>query len=311
MGERADEPDKIEKPEASNSPAGESSAGPGDSTEHKLPVVWSPKLDAAAGIEDEFFDADAAPPPNDEAAYGEAAKEEPGAAAAPAAQPRSWRFAMLAATIALAAAVGSFVGSLTGAGFGRFMPAAAPSANTADAGSILRAMKSELTELSAMKSNLDGSIRNANTQFVAIAERLDRVERAATNPAAQLAHIADAVDRLNKINATPETTSSITPMTTAPMTTAPMTTAPMTTAPMTTAPMTAPPAESKITDRLVEDWVVQDVHGDRALVEGRNGSLFEVGAGSILPGVGRVEAVKRQDGQWVVVTARGLITSGR
>jgi hypothetical protein len=292
MGERADEPDKIEKPEASNSPASESSAGPGGSTEHKLPVIWSPKLDAGAGIEDEFFDADPAPPPpDDEAVYGEAAKEEPSAAAAPSAQPRSWRFAMLAATIALAAAVGSFVGSLTGAGVERLVPEAAPSANSADASSILRAMKSELAELSAMKSNLDGSIRNANTQFVAIAERLDRVERAATNPAAQLAHIADAVDRLNKINAAPETTGSI--------------------APMTTAPMTTPPAEPKIVDRIVEDWVVQDVHGDRALVEGRNGSLFEVGAGSILPGVGRVEAVKRQDGQWVVLTARGVITSGR
>jgi len=292
MGERADEPDKIEKPEASNSPASEPSAGTGGSTEHKLPVVWSPKLDAGGGIENEFFDADAAPPPpDDEAVYGETAKEEPSAATAPAAQPRSWRFALLAATIAIAAAVGSFVGSLTGAGVGRLVPEAAPNANTADAGSILRAMKSELAELSAMKSNLDGSIRNANTQFVAIAERLDRVERAATNPAAQLAHIADAVDRLNKINATPETTGSI--------------------APMTTAPGTAPPADPKIVDRIVEDWVVQDVHGDRALVEGRNGSLFEVGAGSILPGVGRVEAVKRQDGQWVVVTARGVITSGR
>jgi hypothetical protein len=193
---------------------------------------------------------------------------------------------LLAATIALAAGVGSFAGSLTGAGVGRLAPEAAPSATTADAGSVLRAMKSELAELSAMKSNLDGSIRNANTQFVAIAERLDRVERAATNPAAQLAHIADAVDRLNKINAAPETTGSI-------------------------APMTTSPAEPKIVDRIVEDWVVQDVHGDRALVEGRNGSLFEVGAGSILPGVGRVEAVKRQDGQWVVVTARGVITSGR
>jgi hypothetical protein len=287
MGERADEPDKIEKPEASNSPASEPSAGPGGSTEHKLPVVWSPKLNAGGGIEDEFFDAEPAPPPpDDEAVYGEAAKEEPSAATAPAAQPRSWRFAQLAATIALAAAVGSFIGSLTGAGVGRLMPEAAPSTNTADAGSILRAVKSELAELSAIKSNLDGSVRNANTQFVAIAERLDRVERAATNPAAQLAHIADAVDRLNKINAAPETTGSI-------------------------APMTPPPAEPKIVDRIVEDWVVQDVHGDRALVEGRNGSLFEVGAGSILPGVGRVEAVKRQDGQWVVVTARGVITSGR
>ena len=291
MGKRAEKPENNEQPpsasEPSSGPGEESQAAAGGSTEHKLPVVWSPKLDAGGGIEDEFFDAEPAPPPpDDEAAYGEAAKEEPSAPAAPAAQPRSWRFALLAATIAIAAAVGSFVGSLTGAGVGRLMPEAAPSANTADAGSILRALKSELAELSAMKSNLDGSIRNANTQFVAIAERLDRVERAATNPAAQLAHIADAVDRLNKVNATPETTGSV-------------------------APMTTPPAEPKIVDRIVEDWVVQDVHGDRALVEGRNGSLFEVGAGSILPGVGRVEAVKRQDGQWVVVTARGVITSGR
>src|ERR1700730_5294973 len=293
MGKRAEKPEKNDHPEVppvsepSSGPGEESQAAAGGSTEHKLPVIWSPKLDAGGGIEDEFFDADAAPPPpDDEAVYGEAAKEQPSAAAAPAAQPRSWRFALLAATIALAAAVGSFVGSLTGAGVGRLVPEAAPITNTADAGSILRAVKSELAELSAMKSNLDGSIRNANTQFVAIAERLDRVERAATNPAAQLAHIADAVDRLNKINAAPETTGSL-------------------------APMTTPPAEPKIVDRIVEDWVVQDVHGDRALVEGRNGSLFEVGAGSILPGVGRVEAVKRQDGQWVVVTARGVITSGR
>jgi len=291
MGKRAEKPEKNVQPPSASEPSGgpgeESQAAAGASTEHKLPVVWSPKLDAGAGIEDEFFDADPAPPPpDDEAVYGEAAKEEPSAAAAPSAQPRSWRFAMLAATIAVAAAVGSFAGSLTGAGVGRLMPEAAPITNTADAGSILRAVKSELAELSAMKSNLDGSIRNANTQFVAIAERLDRVERAATNPAAQLAHIADAVDRLNKINAAPETTGSI-------------------------APMTAPAAEPKIVERIVEDWVVQDVRGDRALVEGRNGSLFEVGAGSILPGVGRVEAVKRQDGQWVVVTARGVITSGR
>jgi len=298
MGKRAEKPEKNDQPEVppvsepSSGPGEESQAAAGGSTEHKLPVIWSPKLDAGGGIEDEFFDADAAPPPpDDEAVYGEAAKEQPSAAAAPAAQPRSWRFALLAATIALAAAVGSFIGSLTGAGVGRLVPEAAPSTNTADAGTILRAVKSELAELSAMKSNLDGSIRNANTQFVAIAERLDRVERAATNPAAQLAHIADAVDRLNKINTAPETTGSI--------------------APMTTAPTTTPPAEPKIVERIVEDWVVQDVRGDRALVEGRNGSLFEVGAGSILPGVGRVEAVKRQDGQWVVVTARGVITSGR
>jgi hypothetical protein len=60
----------------------------------------------------------------------------------------------------------------------------------------------------------------------------------------------------------------------------------------------------------LQDWIVQAVRGDRALIESRNGGIFDVGVGSVLPGIGRVEGVKRQDGQWIVVTARGLITSG-
>ena len=59
------------------------------------------------------------------------------------------------------------------------------------------------------------------------------------------------------------------------------------------------------------DWIVQDVQNGRAMVASRYGGVFEVGAGSVLPGLGRVEAVKRQDGKWIVVTARGMITSGR
>jgi hypothetical protein len=81
----------------------------------------------------------------------------------------------------------------------------------------------------------------------------------------------------------------------------------------TTGSIASPPSASdapKLTNRILEDWIVQDVQNGRALVESRSGGMFDVGAGSILPGAGRVETVKRQDGQWVVVTARGLITSG-
>jgi hypothetical protein len=53
------------------------------------------------------------------------------------------------------------------------------------------------------------------------------------------------------------------------------------------------------------------VRGHQALVASRRGGEFVVAAGSVLPGLGPVESVKRQDGQWVVVTASGLITSGR
>jgi hypothetical protein len=254
----------------------------GQPTESNLPVVWSPKLDASAGIEGDaaaLGTGEAAS--SDEAAQTETVHEE--ASEAAAAPPRSWRFALLAATIALAAGLGSFVGSLAGSGIGR-EPEVAPNASTADASAVLRALKAQVAELSAVKSSLDGAARNANTQFAAIADRLDRVERVAATPSAQLAHIADTVDRLDKVNTSPETTSSIVANPT--------------------------PSEPKITDRIVADWMVQDVHGDRALVESHSGGLFEVGAGSVLPGLGRVESVKRQDGQWVVVTARGVITSG-
>ena len=56
---------------------------------------------------------------------------------------------------------------------------------------------------------------------------------------------------------------------------------------------------------------MQDVQSGRALVESRYGGIFDVGEGSTLPGVGRVDTIKRQDGQWIVLTARGTITSGR
>jgi hypothetical protein len=37
--------------------------------------------------------------------------------------------------------------------------------------------------------------------------------------------------------------------------------------------------------------------------------IFEIAGGSMLPGLGRVEAIKRQDGDWVVVTTQGIIAS--
>jgi hypothetical protein len=69
--------------------------------------------------------------------------------------------------------------------------------------------------------------------------------------------------------------------------------------------------QPKIADRILQDWAVRDVQNGRALIESRFGGIFDVGAGSILPGVGRVDSIKRQDGQWLVLTARGTITSGR
>jgi hypothetical protein len=58
----------------------------------------------------------------------------------------------------------------------------------------------------------------------------------------------------------------------------------------------------------VEGWVLRDVGYGGALIDGRRGT-FEVYAGDMIPGVGRVDAIRRQDGRWVVVTSRGLIVA--
>jgi hypothetical protein len=275
-GENAD-PVKASATESADTPNDKPQVGDGN-----LPIVEAPKLAAgeaavpsgADGLDEELkiAAAETIVPSDVEAA------NQP--AAAP--QPRLSRFALLAATIALAAAIGSFLGSLTASEMARQSPAAATMAGAA-AGNVSQAVKLQLAELAAIKSNLDNASRSANAQFAKIVDRLDRVEHAQTDPA-KLAQIADAVDRIDKRNAAAtDITGSI-------------------------AAGSSPAAEPKLP--VVDGWIVQDVQAGRALVASRYGGEFEVAPGSVLPGLGRVETVKRQDGQWVVVTARGLITSG-
>jgi hypothetical protein len=59
---------------------------------------------------------------------------------------------------------------------------------------------------------------------------------------------------------------------------------------------------------VIEGWVLRNVYAGSALVEGRPG-LIQVMPGDNLPGVGRVESIRREDGRWAVVTTRGLIVS--
>ena len=268
--------------------------------EHRLPVVWSPKLDVADDIEQDIVDVSFGPsdepPPHEEIPASEAAANN----AASASSSRSSRFALLAASVSIAAAIGSFAATLAAVGIGHINTASVasvsapePTTGTADANSIAKALKAQLAELNAMKSSLDSATHYANAQLNSISDRLEKVEHAQVD-SAQLAHIADSVDHLTRLNTpTPETTGSITPPASG------------------AASATPAPAEPKITDRILADWVLEDVHGDRALVASRYGGEFLVTPGSVLPGAGHVDAVKRQDGQWVVITAHGMIVEGR
>jgi hypothetical protein len=204
-------------------------------------------------------------------------------AAAPAA--RSKRFVMLAASVAFAAGFGSFVGSVSGSGLARFIyppsPPPAPTSGIENTIASMREIKLELAELAALKASLDSASRNTANQYAKIADRLDRIDQrsvAAADTTASLPAAAQAA-ALDTSSAAPTALTS-----------------------------TEPP---KLSDRVLQDWIVHDVRNGQALVESRYGGLFAVSAGSVLPGIGRVDVIKRQDGHWVVLTARGTITSMR
>ncbi len=71
-----------------------------------------------------------------------------------------------------------------------------------------------------------------------------------------------------------------------------------------------PAAQAKAAPAVVEGWVVRKVRDGAALVEGRYG-IIEIEPGDDLPGVGRIQDIRREDGRWVVVTPKGLILSPR
>jgi hypothetical protein len=245
-----------------------------------------PKLDASERVADDFA-RDAAGQAMTSSSAG-TAKDEPGQAAPDLATdailPRSLRLAMIAAPLAAAAAIGSFVGSLTAGGVTQFWPRVAPSSSSV-AASDAQAPNAEPAALSAVKTYVEGATRNANHQFAALADRLDRIERGQVEPNVKLARIAEAVARLEKerksvMAAAAEITGTVPNSSSAS-------------------------AEAKV----LPDWILHGVRGRHALVENGHGDLFEITNDSRLPALGRVKGIKRLDGQWVVVTERGLISS--
>jgi hypothetical protein len=263
--------------------AGDDKKAESAAVENHLPVVWSPKLEAA-DASGEGSSAEGVDAPS--ASHSATINETPTETVAAPVPMRASRLALLAASIALAALFGAFVGSLSASRLAHVWPTGEPPSSKAEAGP-LPAIKADLAELGALKANLEGAIRNANGQLAKIAERLDHVERAQIDPTLKIAHIADTVDRLDKRGAAAaEVTGTVPP----------------------TQPLAA---DAKPPDRILRDWIVEDVRRGRALVLNRYGGVFNVSSGSVLPGLGRVETIKREDGEWIVVTARGLITSGR
>jgi hypothetical protein len=258
------------------------------------PVAPKTERPAAAAKPDEMKPSrnDAAPGARDIVPYAAAAEQAaPEAPAAVASAERASRkfskFTLLAAAVVLAGAFGAMAGVLGATSVARLAGEPAPTQDpTAPLQSTLAQLRSDVA---ALKSSVDATSRTAGTQYSKLVERLDRAERAQT--------VATKTDAAKTDAALPkETTGSTTPPPSAAA------------APLAPVPV---PASGVAPGMTVPGWAVRDVYRGVAMLQSRMGGMVEVEPGDVLPGLGRIESIRRQDGRWVVVTSKGMITSMR
>jgi hypothetical protein len=218
-------------------------------------------------------------------------------AEAPAATSR-WRlpsYARLAAGIALAATIG-----VAGAGTTFVLRHGAAATAAATEARTLQTTVAQLeSEIAALKAGLSTSQRSTTTQLNKLTERLDRTEKAQAEPTTKIAKLTEAVDRLEKRQQQQSAALAAAAVPAAAPPSALLD--PDVTGSVAYKEETRPP--------VAEGWRLRDFYSGRAVVESRNGMLFEVGPGSNLPGLGRVETIRRENGRIVVVARNGIITA--
>jgi hypothetical protein len=241
--------------------------------------------------------------PGERAWNGDEAGSKPEAEPAKASSGNR-RFAAMAAVVALATVAGALGGALATAGIGHFIGGDQAVVKDVVKDSALEATVARIdADITALKASVEHTTKMGMSQFNKTSDRLDKVEKAQAEPAAKLAELSKTVDKLRATPpaapavvaaATPAAAKEVTGTVTAPAT--------------ATAAPAAPPKTEVARLPTVEGWVLRNVANGGALIEGRQG-IYEVYAGDPVPGLGRVDAIRKQDGRWVVVTTKGLVVA--
>jgi hypothetical protein len=187
-----------------------------------------------------------------------------------------WRIGRIA-PLAAVALIGITAGALGSTAYAYLAPLVFGAPATAEAPSGPSEIARLHAEVAALKTSIDAATRSTGAQLAKFGERFDRLERAQATAAKSDMVVAK------------ETTGSITPP----------------------APGAAPPAAPPQAPSVMSGWVLRDVYRGAALLQSRAGGIIEVEVGDILPGLGRIQSIHRQDGHWAVVTSKGTITSMR
>ncbi len=224
-------------------------------------------------------------PPLSPAGFVESEPEKIIASAAPAAgkpaivlpftiSRRMRRNGLLAASVMLAAACGAVIGALAVGSTTQQPPTVrADAAGHEERAAMQKSIAHLSKEVASLKAGIDSSNKGTGTQIGKIADRLDKIE---------------------KHDRTADVTGSVAKP------------AVVAAAPAVEAPLPMPRPNINI----VSGWTLHEAGAGSAIVEGR-GEYYDVRPGDPLPGLGTVEAIKRENGRWVVVTAKGIIANAR
>lgn len=207
------------------------------------------------------------------------------------------RLAAIAAVAVLAAITGAIGVSLATSGRGHGVASEQSSEMASHTQALEATIKRLESEVATLKTSIDRSAKGDAGQFAKVNDRLDKVEKAHSESTAKLTRLNETLDRQHV---------AVAPVA-SPTTSATNVTGSIPTAAAAPVPLPAPkPATARLP--AVDGWVLRDITNGGALIEGRGG-LYEVYAGDPVPGLGRVDAIRKQDGRWVVVTSKGLVVS--
>ena len=200
--------------------------------------------------------------------------------ASPRISRRMRRRAALAATVMLAAGFGAAVGAV--ANRTPVQPPPKPDTALIEENHALQRSVAKLNkDLTTLKANVESAARESKSQIAkATASLSDRIDKA-----------IDVTGSVGKPATTVATNVAGTPPTTLEKQAEKLESAPL--------PQPRP--------SIVQGWTVREARNGRIWVENR-GEMFAVAPGVPLPGLGRVETIRREGNSLVVVTTKGLIT---